>query len=230
MSPEPRPVGALPLLPQMPDHVRELIASGGLPEHQWERTETPEQLAERRETAHRFRRAKWERRLPSTYASASLADLTADQNPRGDVTGWWESGHQTLLLYSPTPGNGKTHALYAVGNRAVAAGAWAEGWTSIEFLSAMRPEGDPDALHNAITCDLLCLDDLGRENDTAWTREQLQHVLNARVSDGRRQVVTTNLSDDTMSLRYSAPLIDRLVDDAVIVKVEGESRRRPARW
>jgi DNA replication protein DnaC len=190
--------------------------------------ETPEEAAERRCVAARNRRARWERRLPRKWATASLGDLDEGQNPRGRVSQWWESGHLNLLLQSPVAGVGKTHAAYAVGRHAVDEGATVEAWPVIELLSAMRPEGDSSALPNAVAADLLILDDIGRESDSEWTRQQLHQILDARLVNGRRTVITTNLTYDAMVARYTDPLVDRLCDDAVIVKVEGSSRRKPA--
>jgi DNA replication protein DnaC len=195
-----------------------------------ETSESREDYEARMAAAAVNRRARWERRLPKRWADASVADLTADQDPAGVVSGWWESGHATLFLYAEEPGVGKTHAAFAVGAQAVEAGATVEAWTTITLLSAMRPDGDPDALPHAMAADLLVLDDLGRESDSEWTRQQLHSILDARLANGRRTVVTTNLRDEQMESRYGAPLVDRLVDDAVIVEVRGESRRRPARW
>lgn len=196
-----------------------------------ETREAPEDAAQRAAKAAQQRRARWERRLPARWSDAALSDLTAGQDPSGVVSGWWDAGHATLILFSPVPGIGKSHAAYAVGNHAVEHGATVEAWTVIDLLAAMRPDGDPTALPNATGADLLILDDLGRESDSEWTRQQLHALLDARLVHRRRTVVTTNLADAAVSARYSAPLVDRLVDDAQIVEVRGEPRRSPApRW
>ncbi len=193
--------------------------------------ETTEEARARAKAAEGFRTAKWDTRRPRRYATAALTDLTPQQDPRGAVSRWWASDSLTLVLFSPQPGLGKTHALYAVGNHATAHGAWCEGWTTIELLAALRPpHTDPDVMDRALSCDLLALDDVGREADSDWTREQVQRIVSHRVSAGLRQVITTNLDGVGMNARLSAPLVDRLVDEATIVEFKGTSYRKPAAW
>lgn len=198
--------------------------------------ETDEDRHERETLSRLHRHNRYFRRLPKRYAGAMLADLhPTEQDVDGKVSGWLDSGHQTLLLASAAPGLGKTHAAYAVGSEAVNNGLTVEAYTAMELLSALRPNPrEPDApgqvLDDVLTCDLLVLDDLGRENATAWAQEQVHHVLNTRLGDQRRTVITTNLTAEEMGERYGYPLLDRVLDDAVIVKVTGESRRRPAAW
>ena len=197
--------------------------------------ETEEERAEREALARRHNHNRYVRRLPKRYADARLPDLDPGQNPDGKVSGWLASGHQTLLLASTKPGIGKTHAAYAVGSQAVAEGLWVEAWTAMELLSALRPNtGDPEApvrvLGDVTQCDLLILDDLGRERVNEWTTEQVHHVLDVRLREGRGTVVSTNMTAEQVMDRYTAPLYDRLVDDAVVVKGVGEGRRGPAAW
>lgn len=194
--------------------------------------ESDQDRVEREMLAADHRRRRYLRRLPQRYGTASLADLhPTEQNPDDRVSGWLAGGHQTLLLASEQPGLGKTHAAYAVGSQAVEGGLWVEAWTAMELLSALRPNRrdpeEPDrVLDDVAQCDVLILDDLGRENATAWAMEQVHHVVDVRLREGRRTVVTTNLTGDDMGQRYGYPLLDRVLDDAVIVKVTGASRRK----
>jgi DNA replication protein DnaC len=214
----------------IPEHIRR--AAQPLPPSTM--VEGPDEAAARREAARATRLRRFGARLPSRYASASLADLTPEQDPRGAVTGWLTSGHQTLLLASAEPGLGKTHAAYAVGAQAAADGLVVEAWNVSDMLSEMRREmrsEAPDETLNAVTSsDLVFLDDLGRENATAWAQEQIHCILDHRLREKRRTIITTNLTADDMGARYGYPLLDRVIDDAVIVKVTGESRRKAVQW
>lgn len=198
--------------------------------------ETDEDRGQREAMARLHRHNRYFRRLPKRYAGAVLADLhPREQDPNGKVSGWLASGHQTLLLASATPGLGKTYAAYAVGSKAVASGLTVEAYAAMEMLSALRPNPiDPEepakVLADLLSCDLLILDDLGRENATSWAQEQVHHVLDVRLREERRTVITTNLTAADMGDRYGFPLLDRVQDGAVIVKVTGVSRRRPAEW
>ena len=217
-------------LPGLPKHLRDI------PQQPADTREREEDRIDRETTARRHRHQRYYRRLPKRYRDARTADLDALQDVQGKVSGWLASGHQTLLLASEKPSIGKTHAAYAVGTEAVEAGLWVEAWTAIDLLSAVRREMDQAAeerayaLDDVLRCDLLILDDIGRENATPWAQEQLHHVLDVRLRENRRTIVTTNLTSEAMTDRYGAPMLDRLLDDAVIVKVTGEPRRRPVAW
>lgn len=106
-------------------------------------------------------------------------------------------------------------------------------------------------------CDLLIVDDLGAERSgTEWPVQRLNQVIDARSRNGSaRTVYTSNLTydgynkpeereaaikaaeekgvefaprPDSMLGRYGSRLVDRMFEDAVIVKMRGQSRRRPA--
>jgi len=219
------------------DGVRAARALPDVPQKAAEVRETAEDREERLALSREHRRRRYLRRLPKRYENAALADLhPTEQDPGGKVSGWLASGHQTLLLASMAPGLGKTHAAYAVGSQAVENGLTVEAYTAMEMLSALRPSrNEPERperiMDDLLTADLLVLDDLGRENlSTGWPLEQIHHVLNTRLGENLRTVITTNLTSEAMGERYGYPLLDRVLDDAVIVKVTGESRRRPAAW
>lgn len=218
----------------LPPRIVEAISAGRIAPVSAELRETSAERAARERRALEYRRSRWEANLPSMFAAASLRDLASDQHPR-PVSAWWGAGHQTLVLFSPRPGNGKSHAAYAVGRHAVEHGAVTEGWSVPDMLAALRPasrevDHDVDLMERLMEADLLLLDDLGKEKDTDWTREQMHRLIDGRLREGRRQIVTTNLADEALTARYSESLVDRLVADAVILEFTGPSRRKPARW
>lgn len=192
--------------------------------------ETTEEAEARRQQARDSLNRFWERRVPGRYAAALIDTLTPQQNPQGRVATWWENGGQTLVLRSEKPGVGKSHAAVAVGRHAVANGAWSAFWTAIDLNDALRPGNDPAAYDVARECDLLVLDDLGRERITEWTIERLTSVLDARWSNDKRTVITTNLPGDKFVERYGDPIVDRIRDGLWTVAITGESRRTEAPW
>lgn len=195
-----------------------------------ESAETVDEAQERAETALAMRRGYWTPRVPLEFREASTSDLTADQSG-AQVQGWLASDSRVLVCQSETPGNGKSHAAYAVGNEAVVAGLWTIGYTVIDYLRALRPSGDPEATYaTAIECDLLVLDDLGKERTNEWTTEQVHSVLDSRWGEGKRVVVTTNLTGAQMIDRYGAALVDRIVDGMTFVQFTGPSRRKATPW
>jgi DNA replication protein DnaC len=192
---------------------------------------SPQEREDMRRTATESRTRLWLARVPSRFATASADDLTPEQNPGDRVRRWWaERDVLTLVLRSEQPGVGKTHAAYAVGNLAVADGAWATAWTMVTLNDAFRPGNDPTAYDVACECDLLVLDDLGRERVTEWTLERLQGLLDARWRNRKRTIITTNLDGPTFVSRYGDPIVDRVRDEAWTITVTGQTRRAPAPW
>lgn len=234
------------LLARAPAHLRERWDAQGVPDGAED--STPAQVAEQvRRVQSVNRRSRWERRLPARYRDVTLTDLTPEQD-QGRV-GQWLDHRSLVLLLAGHPGTGKTHAAYAVGNAAVYRDdpLWAVAYTAADLNAALRPGGEREAYREASECGLLILDDLGREQVTEWTIEQLHRVLDVRNRERRRTVVTTNLPYDDRGFswdrapagsppppnllgRYGSPLLDRLMDDAAVVALRGESRRAPAPW
>ena len=77
--------------------------------------------------------------------------------------------------------------------------------------------------------DLLILDDLGVERDTAYMLEHVYDIVNARYKAKKPMLVTTNLSPAQMSeeKEFSKKRIyARVIEMCQPIKVDGESRRR----
>lgn len=179
----------------------------------------------------------WRRSCPARYAGARVTELHPQQDPGGRVSGWFEHGGRNLVAKGPSR-HGKTHLAYAIGHQARAAGLWVVAWSAPAFLDAIRPGADDhgEALHHAMTCDLLIIDDLGRDRDTDWTRERFYRVFDARVSGDRadggplRTIVTTNEDYDDLLVRYGDPIMQRINEDATVVVVKGRALSSPSPW
>ncbi|MER6830905.1 ATP-binding protein [Streptosporangium sp. NPDC000563] len=219
---------------------------------------TPEQEAREaaewvRQQQARNRAMLWQRCLTGVYAdylNADLATLTAEQDPDGKVSGWLTSQSRTLLIAGENS-RGKTHAAMAIGNQAAARQPlpmWVTAWNTADLDAALRPSADdPETvMGHACECDLLILDDLGAEKITEWTLEQLYRIVDARVRNHRKTIVTTNLPYDERGFadtpaekrpvnpnlvgRYGHRITERLMHDATVVRVVGESWRKPVPW
>jgi DNA replication protein DnaC len=213
------------LLAKMPEHLRAAAETVEVPEG-----ETQQDRAERLERQRTGRVAKWAERLPAMYADATLAGLHDWQDPEGRVRGWLErTDSLTLVLVGPAD-RGKTHAAYAVGAAALAGGATVIAYTLADLNAAMRPDGDSNAYDRAVSYDVLLLDDLGREQVTPWSLEQVQRILDARTRDRLRTIITTNLTSPQIEERYGSPVLGRITYSATIAKIEGPSLRKAAAW
>jgi DNA replication protein DnaC len=192
--------------------------------------ETAEDRAERRRVQAENRAARWMRRLPVMYATAALEDLLADgeQAEAGQVCRDWLGSTSTTLVLAGPVGTGKTHAAYAVGHAAVRRGLWVEAWTLSDLLEALRPEGDKSALEAVRSCDLLLLDDLGATKVSEWAVETMTSLLDHRLREQRRQVVTTNAPYQVLEDAWGGRFADRLRFRWTVVTLLGESRRKAA--
>lgn len=113
-------------------------------------------------------------------------------------------------------------------------------WTAPDLSAALKPDGEPFAYDYATGCDLLVLDDLGRERVTDWWLEQLQRVLDERCAQERRLVVTCNTTmpadDDDRApaevayeqlvTRYGHPIVERLIDGGGVLVLDGPAVRQ----
>lgn len=192
-------------------------------------------LAEGRRVAAAARARAWDARAGS-YRHAALDRLEPQQDPRGHVSEWLGGDARNLVLHGPSR-HGKTWAAMAVGNTAVARGDWAIFWPVPDLNAALRPTDpghDPQALEEATRCDLLVLDDLGKQADTPWTLEQLWRLLDARARHDRRTVVTFNLETEgkpygALRDRHGEPIARRVGENARVVAIAGRPLDGPVR-
>lgn len=186
-----------------------------------------------RQTANRNR--LYAKQRPTKYADASYETLTEHQAHDGKIARWWTSGPRALVLAGPAR-TGKTTAAYAIANDAHAQGAWTVVHTAADLSAALKPDsGQPLAYTYAVECQLLLIDDLGRERVTDWWLEQLQRIVDSRCSNGRRIIATTNHGAnateayDELAERYGYPLVERLIDDGAVLIFDGPATRHVVR-
>ncbi|GIF14809.1 ATP-binding protein [Actinoplanes teichomyceticus] len=186
-----------------------------------------------RQAANRNR--AYARQRPTRYAQAGYDTLTEDQTHNGKIARWWDSGPRSLVLAGAAR-TGKTTAAYAITNDVHARGAWTVVRTAADLSAALKPDsGEPLAYQHAVECDLLLIDDLGRERVTDWWLEQLQRIVDARCSNNRRLIATTNHgvnatgTYDDLAERYGYPVVERLIDDGTVLFFDGPAMRNVVR-
>jgi DNA replication protein DnaC len=207
-----------------------------------------ESLAETRALQRQFRHDAWQRCLSedyADYATADLADLKPNQDPDGKVSGWLDTPSRTLMLAGENS-RGKTHAAFAVANEAAKRDLWVIAWNAADFHDALRPGGDPRALEYAERCDVLAYDDMGAEKVTEAVLKATYQLFDARVRNLRRNVITTNLPYDERGFTgtpkdkqpvhpnllalYGGRIVHRILHDAIVARIVGDSFRKPAPW
>lgn len=178
------------------------------------------------------RNAAYLRRLPDRYAEAEYGQLKPHQNPRNMVGTWLDNGPRVLLLVGPSR-TGKTTAAYAVANDAHNRGdLWVIARPAGNLAKAVHWSSDePLALQYAIDCDLLVIDDLGRERMEEHWLDRLQQIVDARCASKKRLIVTANTSADKKKAfpelveRYGHPVVERLIDGGGVIVFDGPAIR-----
>lgn len=217
---DPTRVGESPALATL----QERLEQKGVPVYDgdYPATETAEEKADRLERAKLAARNRWVARLPVMYTSANVSELDAAQDP-DTIRSWLHDPAARNLILAGAVGTGKTHAAYALGNLLVSQGHTVEAWTVHDLLEALRPSGD-DA-PGAPKVDVLLLDDLGAGKPTEWAMENLTALLDERLRQERRTIVTTNLTADQIAEAWGPRFLDRLRYQSTVVVFRGESRR-----
>ena len=140
------------------------------------------------------------------------------------------------LLFSGDTGLGKTF-LSACIARTVADRGYSVVYESAGHLFAnlerAKFSGDEQAREDVkkyTECDLLIVDDLGTEMPGQFTTAALYSLVNDRILAGKAMIVSTNLTVDDLSRRYSPQIASRLRGNFTRVAFLGDDIRMKRNW
>lgn len=136
--------------------------------------------------------------------------------------------HDSLLFTGGT-GLGKTHLSLAIAKEAIDAELGVIYDSVPALMMKLENErfgrGDEGFCDAVCSCDLLVLDDLGAEHNTATTRTFLYTIVNSRIMSGLPTIISTNLSVPELSERYSDAVYSRLSGDYTPIRFCGTDIR-----
>lgn len=141
-------------------------------------------------------------------------------------------GRQWALVLSGRPGVGKTFAAawwlrcqIERSGRKPSSKPFRTWWTAADFA---RVSAYGDTLGHMERCPYLVLDDLGAEylDPKGHYLNRLDSLIDARYSNDRRTVVTTNLNRRDFAARYGERVNDRLHDGGRYVEMNEPTRRK----
>jgi len=163
-------------------------------------------------------------------------------------------GYRSLVLYSPTPGVGKTHLMVAVANYVIdhwngepQVDRWGIPATRCPIRFEKGPglvlriratysirdkdnhhEREEDIFNQLRGVKLLLLDDVGKEKPSDFTRQLYWSIVDERVTSGLPMVMTCRLPLDSLAELMGEDTVDRLygMTGGRIETLTGESYRR----
>jgi DNA replication protein DnaC len=99
----------------------------------------------------------------------------------------------------------------------------------LEFGQAIDKDSDLNengVLKKFIECRTLLVDDLGNQSLNPWVVSKLYLIFDARYSENRQTIVTTNMSLDEIEKRIGSPIASRIAADRFISLNFPDYRRR----
>lgn len=112
-----------------------------------------------------------------------------------------------LLFISQNCGVGKTHLAAAIANRILASGQSVVFGTMPSLLSRVRDtysnrDSESEIIGLYQRCDLLVIDDFGKERVTDWVEDRVYEIINTRYERCLPLIMTTNLGISNIEDRY----------------------------
>ena len=196
--------------------------------------------AKRKRVALRYKEcnlpARWEKRTFEVFNVNASNEVAYDAAL--EYVKQFDRDNGTGLLLGGTVGTGKTHLAAAITMALMDEEYKVVFGTVNSLLSKIRysysdDQADTEAelFERYTTCDLLVIDDLGKERVSDWTEQIVFDIINTRYENNKALVITTNLGLKEIKAKYrenGEALIDRLLEMCKGIKLEGDSWRRKA--
>ena len=139
------------------------------------------------------------------------------------------------LLLQGAPGLGKTYLSACIARVVAAKGCSVCYDTAAAALGAFErqkfardseeQEKAARRVQRMLGCDLMILDDLGTEMVTPMSVSALYTLINTRLVNGRKTIISTNLSDEQLKNQYGGQIYSRLAGEFLCLPFKGEDIR-----
>lgn len=134
-------------------------------------------------------------------------------------------------------GSGKTYAASAIAKAFVMAGYSVVVATTISMLEEIKRSYDDRAaigINRYISCDVLVMDDIGKETASSWALTNLFQIVNSRYEDMRPTIYTSQYDVDSLAMRMTRygdkesaeAIVSRIVETSTFVRLPDRDRRR----
>ncbi len=137
---------------------------------------------------------------------------------------------ENLLFYGPT-GQGKTFLCSCIAKSLIDREYHVIYQTAYKLFETIKSHRFADdalstARYRLLTkCDLLIVDDLGTELINTFTNAELFNLINARLLERKKTIISTNLNPETLSEHYGARIFSRLAGHYKMLRFFGEDIR-----
>ena len=134
-------------------------------------------------------------------------------------------------------GVGKSHLAFATANYLIKNGYSVIAMTMIDLLLKLKSsfnggkQTEEEILKIYEDCDLLIIDDLGKEKPTEWALQMIYAIVDRRYNAYKPIIITTNFNADELIKKLgdssiANAIMDRLFEICNYVSIEGESFRK----
>ena len=145
----------------------------------------------------------------------------------------FENDNGENLLFYGTTGLGKTFMCNCIAKELLDKGYVVIYQTSFKILDILENykfKKSDDRINaenykNLFECDLLIIDDLGTEVTNSFTNSELFNIVNSRLVEGKKTIISTNLSPMEIGKVYTQRTLSRILDSFRIIKFIGNDLR-----
>lgn len=136
--------------------------------------------------------------------------------------------HNENLFFFGTSGTGKTFLATCIARELLKKGyvvVYRTAAQLIEDIKEIRFKENDDVLDMLMNTDLLIIDDLGTEFKSELSRTEIFNIINGRLLDKKKMIISTNLIPEELGFKYSERLLSRIVGDFMNIKFGGVDLR-----
>lgn len=143
-----------------------------------------------------------------------------------------EASDSSNLLFIGQTGLGKTHLSTAIAKKVIEKGynvvyvssqSMISDFSSLKFGQGQEDEDSPTSKY--FEADLLIIDDLGTELNTAFSVSVIYNVINTRICKGKAMIISTNLTSKELRSIYADRITSRLFGNFSPLLFEGKDNR-----